>query len=90
MSVAIEGGATSSSVLYTSEDVDDSMKFFKMGPANLKLMSQLELERFLRGIKVSLEKDSVNNLGIGMPGIITEQDKLVGKLSINHLNIYRE
>jgi hypothetical protein len=72
MSLAIECGATHSSVLYM--DGEKELKRLTMGSANFKMMSEPDLEGFFQSISTTLGKIPVNELGIGMPGIITEAD----------------
>lgn len=77
MSLAIECGATSSSILYLNSEKGLNFKF-QMGPANYKILSSMELEGLFRNIKVKLGNDcQVIQGGIGMPGIMTDEDKLV-------------
>jgi hypothetical protein len=75
MSLAIECGATYSTILYNG---DAKESIFKMGSANFKNMTCIELEGFFRNIKTKLGTD-IHQLGIGMPGIISMDDKLVNK-----------
>jgi len=76
MSLAIESGATSSTVLYLPKNEADSITL-TLGPGNFRLMSPQQLEDFFQEIKIGLKGSPVTSLGIGMPGILTDRDKSV-------------
>jgi len=78
MSLAIESGATNTVAIYLP-NIDDrkNVMRFHFGPANFKLLKQIQLESFLNDIKTTTCKHEISRLAIGMPGIIAEQDKKV-------------
>jgi hypothetical protein len=78
MSLAIESGATSSSVVYIPDGSGKNETLrFRLGPANFCLMTHNQLSEYFREIKSALKGASVRTVGIGMPGILNEKNKNV-------------
>ena len=70
--LGIEGGATRTSILFVGPD-DEVIEKFTAGPANLRLMSQDDLENHLQAIRQRLPY-LPNAIGIGLAGVRNEKD----------------
>jgi hypothetical protein len=66
--LAIESGATSSSVVYIPDGSGKNETLrFRFGPANFCLMTLTQLSKYFREIKSAVKGASVSTVGIGMP-----------------------
>lgn len=80
MSLGVECGATGTTTLLVS-DQGKTLQRNEFGPANFNLLTEAQLTSFFETVKEALPKDaSVNNVGVGMPGIGDAKAKEVRKI----------
>lgn len=71
--LGIECGGTHTVALVAKQGAKEALARFEAGPANLRLISDPELEALFRSIAQALPQPS--SLGVGMAGVRTDEDR---------------